>query len=133
MTLHKYYLSIDQLFNSHCSKTLTRKYKNVRNIILYADLWNQNSEKTGTIQYYFNADTPNNIETFICITIPELNISIKTKPDIGLDQSIIDYISSLNNLDVDNYKINIDYFIMDKDIITDITPGLCCTLFIENI
>jgi len=133
MTLHKYYLSIDQLFNSHCSKILTRKYKNVRNIILYADLWNQNSEKAGIIQFYFNADVPNNIETFIHITIPELNLTIKTKPNIGLDQSIIDYISLLSNLDVDNYKINIDYFIMDKDIISQITPGLCCTLFIENI
>ena len=86
-----------------------------------------------SIQFYFNADVPNNIETFIHITIPELNVTIKTKPDIGLDQSIIDYISLLSNLDVDNYKINIDYFIMDKDIISQITPGLCCTFFIENI
>ena len=131
MSLNKYYISVSQLFRDYCPSIITRKYKNVKNILLYADIWNGNNQIIGYIKFAFNVLNNKNIfETFMIIEIKQLNLLINTMPNIGLDQSIIDYISTLSTIEYyssildKNIIINIDSFIYDKDPLTFVSPSI---------
>jgi hypothetical protein len=137
LSQNKYYISIDQLLNQTCPFILTRKYKNVKNVVLYADLWNNKPEKVGYIQFFFNALRNDKIETSLNLNILDLNLSLKTFPKIGLDQSIIDYISLVSSFEFKNSSnnsdiiINIDNYIKDIDPLTNISPGITYCLSVK--
>jgi hypothetical protein len=142
MELEKYYFSIDQLFNDYCPVKLIRKYKNIRNIVMKADLWNINSEIIGYIQFRLKDDNLNKLninETCIYLSITSLDLMLESIPNIDLNQSVIDYISSLSNVEFKDekhnkkYIINFDNYIMDIDALTKISPGLCYSLTINEL
>ncbi len=125
---YKYYFSIGQLLKDQCPKVLCRKYRNLLNISLKSDLWSEESKMSGNIQFDIRIQKKNIVESKIYIRIPDLNLDLIAKPEIGEDQSIIDYLTNINEIEFKNgnsiYITEIDNFIIDIDPVLNISPGL---------
>ena len=100
------------------------------NISLKSDLWNEKSILSGKIQFDIRIQKKTFIESKIYMVIPELNIKMYSNPIIGGNQSIMDYLSNITELEFTNesgdtkYICEVDYYIMDKDPLSNISPGL---------